>query len=318
MSGGSQTVEGKGGSNGGVSSSGVSSIVRELTGDLKCASCGYNLRGVSIRGVCPECGLAVRATILAVVDPRAGELKPVVMPRLTGTALLVCPVLVLVSVLCVWAIRVGGVLTGSGLARVDLSALKPVSVWTMAGAAAVSVALVSPVSGRGWEARGRAFAGVVAFLGLAWVHALVVTGIDAPAFAAGAVSAQAFDGDQSLWRLLVAVLATGVILGLRPNAVRLAYRSVVLRTGRVDRQPLLALAAALGVAAAGDVVLLVGAALGGTARDVTGWVGLMLIVVGSFLFTLGLWGIVVDTWRVRKVIVRPSVGLEDIMSEGAS
>ncbi|MEM1424869.1 MAG: hypothetical protein AAGH64_12820, partial [Planctomycetota bacterium] len=55
-----------------------------LTGELPCVTCGYELRGLSVRDACPECGTGVRATILAVVDPLADELAPMRAPSLTG------------------------------------------------------------------------------------------------------------------------------------------------------------------------------------------------------------------------------------------
>src|SRR5581483_4291904 len=61
---------------------------RELGGDLHCVVCSYNLRGLSIRAICPECGTAVRATILSVVDPHASILRPITFPRLTAAGVI--------------------------------------------------------------------------------------------------------------------------------------------------------------------------------------------------------------------------------------
>jgi len=292
---------------------GVSSLVRELTGDLRCAQCGYNLKGVSIRDVCPECGLAVRATILAVVDPRAGELRPVVHPRITGTAFVAVPLLALAAVLCLWGVRLSGVLGAILGYRIDAEFIALVSVWLLAASAMCSIVLVRPVERLSLGAKARAFGGFVAFLALTWVHQHVVLHGDAPLVSGSMLAG--LDPERSTWRLVSAGLGVIVMLGFRPNALRLAYRSVVLRTGRVDRQPLLALVAALGVSAAGDALALFGDQLIGAGRDIAGWISLVLVAVGSFLFTVGLWGIVVDTWRIRKVLLRPVVGLADIMDE---
>jgi hypothetical protein len=49
--------------------------VAQLTGDIACVACGYDLRGLGPRGRCPECGLeialsyAARVTPAALVDP---------------------------------------------------------------------------------------------------------------------------------------------------------------------------------------------------------------------------------------------------------
>ncbi len=60
------------------------------------------------------------------------------------------------------------------------------------------------------------------------------------------------DPERLGWRIAMAVLIAAIALGLRPNARVLVARSLVLRSGRVDRQTLLALAAAALLAAAGD------------------------------------------------------------------
>src|SRR5436190_23878239 len=67
-----------------------SALGRQLRGDLPCVACGYNLKGLSIRSVCPECGTPVRATILSVVDPHAAELTPIRLPALVALGLLFC------------------------------------------------------------------------------------------------------------------------------------------------------------------------------------------------------------------------------------
>ena len=74
--------------------------VAVLEADVHCARCGYNLRGISIRSVCPECGAAVRATILAVVDPHASELQPIrhPWPVAAGLVLWAASALVLASI----------------------------------------------------------------------------------------------------------------------------------------------------------------------------------------------------------------------------
>src|SRR4051812_32816459 len=80
-------------------------LARELTGDLPCVRCGYNLKSMSIRGVCPECGAPVRATILAKVDPYAEVLRPLSSPRLTVVGLLLCTFGVLAAGALTWGLR---------------------------------------------------------------------------------------------------------------------------------------------------------------------------------------------------------------------
>ncbi len=300
---------------------GVASLARDLTGDLPCAHCGYNLRGLSIREACPECGVAVRATILAVVDPRAGELKPVIAPKLTAAALLVWPAAAFAAAICVWGLRGADALRA--FAGLDLPAawLAPASIAFLAISAAAACALIRPIEKLPWRSSARAAIGCLAYAGVIWAHAEIVTGLDAAVRPAGFGSSGAFmsftgpEPDRAFWRLVCAACACVVILGLKGNAARLAYRSVVIRTGRVDRQPMTALVAALAVAAAGDLLALFGDSLTGAARDIAGWVSLVLVAVGSFLLTLGIWGTVMDGWRVSKVIRTPGIGLADILDD---
>lgn len=300
---------------------GVASLARDLTGDLPCTHCGYNLRGLSIREACPECGVAVRATILAVVDPRAGELKPLIAPKLTAAALVVWPTAAFGAAVCVWGLRGADALWAFGGIDLPSSWLAPASVAFLVVSAAAACALIRPIEQLSWWASARASVGCLAYAGVIWSHAQIVMGLDAPRRVTGIGSGGAFmsltgpEPDRAFWRLVCAAFACVVILGLKGSAARLAYRSVVIRTGRVDRQPMIALVAALGVAATGDLLALFGEGLSGAARDIAGWLSLVLVAVGSFLLTLGIWGTVMDGWRVSKVIRTPGIGLADILDD---
>lgn len=54
------------------------SLNHDVTHDLKCASCGYMLRGTSIDSRCPECGFAA-AESLAYAERRGSVSKPMVI-----------------------------------------------------------------------------------------------------------------------------------------------------------------------------------------------------------------------------------------------
>lgn len=63
-------------------------VAATLTERLTCAACGYDLRGLSVLDRCPECGLRIATSILAVVDPRAQEFEPIRKPKLVAFGLL--------------------------------------------------------------------------------------------------------------------------------------------------------------------------------------------------------------------------------------
>lgn len=43
----------------------------EVDDDLACLDCGYNLRGLSVKGRCPECGVSISLTLTAEINPIA-------------------------------------------------------------------------------------------------------------------------------------------------------------------------------------------------------------------------------------------------------
>src|SRR5690606_22835141 len=52
-----------------------------------CARCAYDLRGLSVEGRCPECGLHVWVTLRHIVDPAASSLPKLRNPVGVGNAL---------------------------------------------------------------------------------------------------------------------------------------------------------------------------------------------------------------------------------------
>ncbi|MGV6813780.1 MAG: hypothetical protein ACWA5W_02080 [Phycisphaerales bacterium] len=118
---------------------------------------------------------------------------------------------------------------------------------------------------------------------------------------------------KSVLRILLFVMTAGIVWALRPAAVGLAIRSVVVRTGRVDRQSLLAVLGAMGIGALGDVVHLITLALSrGMLHEALSMGSMVLLALGSVLFTLGLANICIDTLRLYPVLIRPGVGIGDI------
>jgi hypothetical protein len=90
----------------GARKAGVETIARQLTGELICIGCGYNLRGLSIREMCPECGMSIRATLLGIVDPHAEELESLSSPRLSGNGIVLWSMGALVACASVWILRI--------------------------------------------------------------------------------------------------------------------------------------------------------------------------------------------------------------------
>lgn len=286
-----------------------------LAGDLPCLGCGYNLRGLSIRAVCPECGTAVRAAILARVDPLAEELRPLRRPVVLAYALIVWAWAAVGAAALVWAQRLADVLGIWLITPVRLEWGVDLGLTAIAISGLGACVLVRPFTGRiGWD-DGKALAGVAAYLPLLYFHALLHGEYDQMR-GVPFIGPEGMDEGRALLRLAENLLIVIIILALRPNAVALAERSLVMRTGRVDTQPMTALVFSLALASGGDILRLGFGRVGGIGGDLLLTLELVIIAVGSFLFTLGLVGIGVDVVRLRPVLIRPSPGLTDIFEHG--
>jgi len=284
-------------------------IAPDLARRISCARCNYDLRGLSITARCPECGTPVRASLLAVLDPLAHELRPVPRPGLTAAGLTLWVSGALLASLVVWVLRVS-----------ELTGVWP--AWrTQAGMAVAALALLSGVGAlalvkphEGLPRRGRVLAAVGAglYVPLAWRLWRLHAGFDAgfyPAYQFGDGEAAS---ERSWLRLSCGALIAAVIVCLRPNARLLASRSFVMRTGRVDRQTMAALAAVVAVWSIGDALVIGATAWGGVYAEELRMFGDLFILVGSAMFTVGLVGVAVDVWRLRGVILEPPLTLSEV------
>ena len=291
-------------------------IERELRGELPCVGCHYNLKGLSVKGLCPECGLAVRATLLAVVDPHASELQPIRYPRVVYGALVLWAVASLSAVCAVWAIRL------TEMVAVSASTATPPVIGTLGRfvcvawmAAAGGAALVAKPHQHlpSWTSRGVILA-AVAYLGLAFVSERTLLRLDA----AGAHSlfvASVSPGDvRTLWRCLEDLCAAGAVGGMSRLWGQLQARSVLMRSGRMDRQSTPSMFAAIGIMAAGDLLWLVAGPAAGEniENSVLRLVCQSLIGVGSMLLTVGLIAILLDVARLRGVMLAMPLSLEQL------
>ena len=292
-------------------------IARDLSGDLACVGCGYNLRGMSVRGKCPECGLGVLATVLSVIDPHAEQLQEIRHRRLVAGGLVAWAGFALLAAALAWIIHGVLVLRSFGL-RLH------VPLWV--GHASAACVLLSGISAlvlarpHGHIPLRRTLMVMLAALlsvALMVVHdrllfSVIISG-RSPFLAHSDV-----DVERHALRLGGALLLSGIILLLRPQARLLAARSVVIRSGRVDRQSMLALIAAIAIAAGGDVLALIAGRLGGGMRDALLPIADILIGMGSLLLTLGLGGIFLDALRLAPVILHPAPGVGEAFDPSRS
>lgn len=297
-----------------------------LEGKLPCACCGYDLRGVSILGVCPECGTAVRATLLAVVDPLAAELRPIDRPRRVALGLLVW----------VGGLGIAAVAAGAGLIRQVLAAWNYGETVSDPAWLAWLVALLVCVSALGAAAlvkphdavprRDTVMAWVaVALHGPLAVSAVMLSGLQPMGWVGASKSGASAIGplaviwepspDRTTLRLIAGVTGLGIIICLRPVTRVLVARSLAIRTGRVDRQTMLATAAAIVVVVIGDVLGLgarwVGG--GGVASEWMSLAAVTLLGLGGLLLCIGLFSSLVDSVRIARAIIRPGPSMQQVL-----
>jgi len=298
------------------SESDIDGIARQLVGELRCIECGYDLRGLSIRSLCPECQLPVRATILSIVDPHAEQLVPLSFPRFTGRGLVMWSSGGLLAILMVWLLR----LYELGRDLLDLRLSPSWIPWL--GLLGIVVSAIGAISLIRPNPRVRRFEAIRAALAvsvyapLVLIYYTIYTRIDhlspSPLLNPGESTLS-----RSILRLMLFACVAIIFWGLRPNAVALAIRSVVIRTGRIDRQSMYAVLVSFAVAALGDSLHIIGEMMGGGVGDVCAALQIVLVSLGSVLLTVGMINIVLDTVRLYPVLVRPGVGLSDIFETNA-
>ncbi|MEQ9094665.1 MAG: hypothetical protein RIE32_00210 [Phycisphaerales bacterium] len=291
-------------------------VAATLTERLTCVACGYDLRGLSVLDRCPECGLRIATSILAIVDPRAQEFEPIRRPRHTAIGLMVWSISGLLAAACAWLLRAAELpalrndphLIAPDTARII--AIVGAGLILLSGVGAI--ALVRPA--RSMPPRGvrMAMIGVALYLPLAaafwYLHAHIDSSAASPYFE------RLPDVNRVLARAVELGLITCVVLLLRTNARSLAARSAILRTGRVDRQTLYAVALAAGIGIAGDLVRLAATSVDGVLADVLSIAGVSIVVIASALLTMGLAGATLDCARIARALWRSGRRITSLVS----
>lgn len=299
---------------------GAELFLKSLSGDLPCARCRYNLRGLSVRGACPECGTPVRGTILATVDPLASELMPIRFPALVAFGIIgwaffgFCAAIVIFGLRIEELLRAYGI-SGDGFVKAlsdDFAWVKLLPAMFALLSGLSSIVLLRPHRGIPMLSVFAAGLGSLAYMPLAYllwqVHAVLDTIEPSPYTAADPQHGQI----RTMLRLGVAACMAVAVLGLRPNGRLLVSRSLLMRTGRVDRQTLLVILGAIGLAALGDTLRLSNPGLLADRTELPRLAGSVLIAVGSLLIGLGTIGVLLDTWRMRLSILSPPLSIGDL------
>lgn len=285
-----------------------------LIGRLPCIICGYELQGLSIRGTCPECGTLVRATILHRVDPQAEEFVPLYSAKAVAAGLILWLAGALIVALTGWLRRAGEWADSFALVRDPREWLGTLAVAGVIVSVLGALAIVRPTrETKPWKSV-LALIGVLAYIPMLWAIQRLAR-LDAMA------PAEPFSTSTMPEREVARLVLSGSIilacLGLRNVARDMAKRSLALRTGRVDRQTLLAIAVAATAGAFGDAIRLWTAlndhTLSQNATHTLNIVGGSIVMVAAVFVTLGIAGAMGDSFRIAQAIRRPGPTMRDLI-----
>lgn len=289
----------------------ASALDAALAGNLPCVTCGYELRGISIRGLCPECGTAVRATILYRVDPYADAFKPVKNRILLASGLVLWSGGALVAAVACWIVRLIDASPQSAFFLNVTSAASWGAVVAVAASAIGAIPLIRPAQGTHPLHSIYAVCAVLAYAPLLLAMASILLRLDpvraSPYFSGAAQPERLF------LRFVISASIIVILLGLRPNARELVKRSMVLRTGRVDRQTLLGMAIVSAVIMMGDGLRFFAAASRFPDAELVGVIGIVVVGIGSGLMTIGLVGALIDSIRIARAVLIPSPSLKQVL-----
>jgi hypothetical protein len=106
-----------------------------------------------------------------------------------------------------------------------------------------------------------------------------------------------------------------MLLGLRPNAQALQSRWLLMRIGAVTRQTMLAMVGVVLLWVLADLLVLIAARLHGGQDDILRLVAKLLILVGGIFLSVGTFSIALDCWRIRGVVLRPPLAMDEIVGK---
>lgn len=305
-------------------------IALDLKGDLPCVRCGYQLRGLSVTAACPECGTAVKATLLKAIDPKAHLLAPLRAPTLVYAGLLAwiggtaaAAALTAALLFTTLLIRRGVIPKPKPgeLRLAELAPWAPAAATTAAAAAAIAalgawgLAIAHPGARRinASAAAGAAALAAAAALFAALILQRPALGLQPPADALALLSDQ---HKAANWRIAVGTTLAIAFALLRPSGRRLTQRSKLIRNRRKDHQPMAATAAALAVAVLADTAqrLLPEQQLSVTLSTASVLLG-AITTLGWTLATLTIFTLAYDAWILRPAILGPQRSLQSVFEE---
>ena len=279
---------------------------------LQCKVCGYELRGLDAEGRCPECGLEVRETIAATVDPQSRRLSDLHNAAAVGGGLLMLSVTLLSAALYIVlppANRALGAVIGERDRLLEFILFQRPYVLVIGTAIfaglLVALWLIAPARHNADVPHIRRHMSLVAAGAVPWYGSIIAVNVlDPEASWIGVV------GTSMCLTFLPILAGLLAFVGLRGIVQALGRRSRQFRTARGSRQYVRDLIAALVSVALGEMVRQAGVAMNWDAPTI---VGSVIVWVAGALLILGQCYLVWNTWWVRQALLRPPPTLTELV-----
>ena len=281
---------------------------------LPCRWCGYDLRGLSASGRCPECGARTWDTVIRALDPDAARLPRLRNPAAVGDGLFWLMVCGLFAMLAAIARPLAQWLDQLGSSR-----LRGFSMWTppwfdiLAGAlgalALVSIILFKPPRGKEESGPVRRDLTFLALGIAAWSAIFILLGM-------WSMTSRWMNSDMALLlRLLASIAAIVALFGARGILGIIGQRSREYRTSRGGRQGLEAMIAAIGAAAVGRLIRHFADA--GMLPTAAITMGNMIIWISTGLALVGMVYLVINAWWIRRALRQPPSTIDELLVPGS-
>lgn len=297
-------------------SPGAVDLAYELSGSMPCASCGYDLAGLSVLDRCPECGTRIRETLLLLIDPFDESVPKVRSPRLIACAVLGCTGGAFAASLALIVHRVAVLLCDSVGLGCGAGSLAAVGLGCLVVCALCVFGLVRPMRSTPLRSSVAALGGGVCLLAASGVAGLTLF-VNDPFRAAPYFNASAVDPVRIIEHGAAHALALCAVLLIRPNARAISSTAWRVRENHENRQRLLTVAASLGVVLVGDLLMLGGGHLDATARVVITLCGELLVFASSCILAVALLGVLMDSVSIARTLWRIPVAFRDVVRRAA-
>lgn len=268
-----------------------------IAAELRCGRCGYNLRGLSPLGKCPECGHDIWATVVRTIDPAASRLPKLTNPKAVAWATLW---IMLSAAMSAFLLAFGSVrdalnVSHSGILGIATEHLAMAACVT-ALSGEIGVLILAPPRGKErsstlWVRIWLLAIGFIAWAACNYWWSTLVAGSSTP-------------GAQMIVRIVMAASWVIALLGIDGILKAIGQRSRAYRTARGGRQ------SAQGMIAA-CAALCLGALVQGLARmnvlprsvemygNVVAWASALMLLIGLAYMLIN------TLWIFRALIAPP-------------